>query len=135
MRYVHANYGVDQLVGLTPKRIHAQLMLAIACGDVRYAEQTILWGAEVNTIYEGTNFSALHRAVLREDYKMIRCLIKCGADVNLPTPYNDYTALHLAYERGNIEMANLLIKYGASKDALSAEGLTPEDMLVYSYCS
>jgi len=66
----------------------------------------------------------LHRAVLKEDEKLVSLLIKKGADVNAANRYGD-TPLLDAVHKGNKDLASFLIKKGADVNAANRYGDTP----------
>ncbi|WP_353273619.1 tetratricopeptide repeat protein [Wolbachia endosymbiont (group A) of Agelastica alni] len=55
----------------------------------------------------------LHKAVLRNDEKIVKLLIDEDADVNAKKS-NGWTPLHLAAKNGNLEVVNALLEKGAS---------------------
>jgi uncharacterized protein len=67
--------------------------------------------------------TALHRAVLANDVRQARTLLRGGASVESASTYG-VTPLAVAVEQGNREMAELLLQGGANPNAVSGDGET-----------
>lgn len=68
--------------------------------------------------------SDLHRAVLNNDYVLVKELLEEDADPNTQNSLKQ-TPLHYAAHTGNVAIADLLIAYGAEVNAQDIEESTP----------
>ena len=86
---------------------------------------------EVRVDIDGKAYSkeedSLRYAILANDHKLLKDLIKRGVDINSPDENGD-TALHLAASGGYMEALILLLKAGADVNAKNNEGLTPAEV-------
>lgn len=79
-------------------------------------------------VLDKDGYSPLFRAMLRQNNKMVSCLVKEGALVNEPCSaekYKKWTPVHLAAYYGNLEWVRLFVQFGASIHALTADQLCP----------
>lgn len=67
--------------------------------------------------------TALDRAIMSRDLKIIRQLVNHGADVN--PEVRDYTPLHRAVSRNDAETAAYLLAKGADPNARNSKGQIP----------
>lgn len=85
------------------------LIIAVVHGLTDIANLLLLSGSDTNK-YSG-GLQAIHKAILNQDIKMIKLLLKHGVDIHS----NSYlgTPLQQAIKLNNIELINLLIDFGA----------------------
>ncbi|MES2215540.1 MAG: ankyrin repeat domain-containing protein [Pseudomonadota bacterium] len=92
-------------------------------------------GADVNALSR-QGYSALHLAVLYENYRLIQFLItELGADVDsrMDNEYEALTPLHCAIELKCIDIIQLLLERGAQPSILTRKGYTCEQLEYYDY--
>ena len=77
-----------------------------------------------------SRLTALHSAVVLENEKIVRMLLKCGASTNDAMVSNGRTPLISAIHKKNTVIAELLIQHGAKIDAKDKDGLTALHMAV-----
>lgn len=78
----------------------------------------------------GFNFNVntpLHRAVLAENFRLVKLLLDYHADVNAKNHEHD-TPLHFAAHAGNARIAEFLLLCGASPYARNHEHFTPYEI-------
>jgi len=68
---------------------------------------------DINALGGRANASALHAAVYRDHYDVVKLLLEHGADPNLPN-YSNESPLYWAHANANDEMEELLFRYGAT---------------------
>lgn len=90
---------IDKRLGVTP------LHEAIECGKTTIVQYLLERGASPDSSYEG--LSLLHLAVLSQDEKSLKLLMKFGADITVVNDC-DYTPLQVAEREGLINMAKIL---------------------------
>ena len=69
--------------------------------------------------YDGNSY--LHLAIINQNEKIVKELIKKGININIQNKYGN-TALHLAYKYGNYSLIQLLIKNGINTLIKNKEG-------------
>lgn len=70
------------------------------------------------------NTSPLHMALKKENYEIVKLLLKHKADPNLPDISN-YKPIHLASKIRNTKFLNLLLEFGADPNIQNGYGKTP----------
>ena len=92
-------------------------------GSLRRAERLLAKGADVNarSVHGET---ALHRAVLACERKIVRLLLDHGAEGNAPNSKGE-TPLHYASAAGDVGIASMLLDAGADPNARDGMGRTP----------
>eukprot|EP01132_Coremiostelium_polycephalum_P000568 gene568-713_t len=113
------------------------LELAAACDQWEYIPKIFsLNRAELNQVSHQDGLSHLHRAVQKNNVKLIKKLLEIGIDINLQeqifsTAKKHYelhrSALHIAVEQENIELIKYLVEKGARKDIQDKNGKTALD--------
>lgn len=74
----------------------------MSSGHSRIAELLIQHGANPNVVNQHGH-SALHRAVVKENKKLVDVLLKAGADVNQLDNQNR-TVLHISAKKGSMQI-------------------------------
>lgn len=72
--------------------------------------------------------SLLHRAVEKQEIKLVELLLNCGADPNVRNKMG-YTPLHLAVLYNNYNIVEILINNNANVNSRSNSGKTPLHLL------
>ena len=105
---------------------HTPIILAADRGNNFVVEMLLKAGAKVDPFTEPSAQSALQHATYRNNFKLVKILVKAGADVNFQAvDKTGDTALHVAVSNGNIEIINYLLKHGANPTIKSEDGVTP----------
>ncbi|KAL3417181.1 hypothetical protein PVAG01_11181 [Phlyctema vagabunda] len=102
------------------------LYYASSFGLSDVVEELIRAGADLDTPgsrYQGT---ALQAAVLRNQLRVMKLLLRAGADPNRPDK-NGTSPLHFAAALGSLHSVAILVQYGASKESIGNLGDTPVD--------
>lgn len=104
----------------SPRRLHE----AVRRGDLKRLEKLLAGGADPNCERDGV--LPLQYAVMNDEIKAARTLVRHGASVNRRAPDDlGYAPLHIAASLGNIAMAEMLLRNGAAADVRDASGRTP----------
>lgn len=104
----------------SPRRLHE----AVRNGDLSRLEKLLEGGADPNCERDGV--LPLQYAVMNDEIKAARTLVRHGASVNRRSPDDlGYAPLHIAASLGNIAMAEMLLRNGAAADVRDASGRTP----------
>jgi ankyrin repeat protein/cell wall assembly regulator SMI1 len=87
-------------------------------------EKLLEGGAPVNEAFADGKFP-LACAVLSENPRAVRALLRAGADVDARNPPNQDTALRLAAYKGYADIARMLLNAGADPNLENSQGFTP----------
>jgi ankyrin repeat protein len=87
----------------------------------------IAYGAQENFTKQSKEKDPLRNAILDNDHKLLKNLIKRGVDINSPDE-NGNTALHMAASGGYLQSMTILLAAGADVNIKNKQGLTPADM-------
>ena len=101
----------------------AELLEAIDKDDIAAARAALSNGANVNTIVNRIDMTAIMRASGRGHADIVKLLLEKGANVNAKSIHG-YTALTAASRNGHADIVKLLIDSGADVNAKEIEGAT-----------
>ena len=97
---------------LSAKTLYDKLLIATEFGDIPLAEELLSQNVPINPDSSSHVSTPLFQAVIRNQYEMVKFLLKRGANVDQPSPSNGFSLpLHGAVN--NKDMFNLLIENGA----------------------
>lgn len=108
--------------GFTP------LHFAVIFGHMNLVDLFLVHNAEVDTKATSrwcSGWSALHIAVMSNQFEVIRRLLLAGADISVKDDYDDNTPLHLASSGGHEKMVQLLLNENAKIYPVTKNGDTP----------
>ena len=94
-------------------------------GDLKLIKQLLKDGAEVDQPDANFGFTPLVAAIIQNQHKAVRLLIKNGADVNA-TAMEGNTPLHAAAFLGYDKVAKELLRGGADPVKVNAQGQAPD---------
>ncbi len=104
----------------SPRRLHQ----AVRNGELSRLEKLLEGGADPNCVHD--DVLAMQLAVMSDELKAARTLVRHGAAVNRRSPDDlGYAPLHIAASLGNIGMAEMLLRNGAAPDVRDGSGQTP----------
>lgn len=116
-------YGMDSM---------NELMVAVVEGDVETVDVYVTDEAMLDEMNEN-GYTAVHLAVLTNNYEAATTLLAHGADPNTLDAY-DYTPLMEAASYGDVEMVEILLAGGADKELTGEGGSTPYELATeYGY--
>ena len=105
------------------------LLYGIRDGKFRVAELLLEAGADPN-LTDRRGFAPVHIAVLRNDAKLVQCLLDHGAAINVRTPSDGRTPLMIAAAAGFEEMVEILLSRGADPSIADSGGKSPFERAV-----
>ena len=116
----------------TPKKREAEgqlLYYASGHGNLRFVNELITGGANVNWANPGDGFTALMLASHVGNTEVVRALLKAKANVEHSEPVVGVTALVAASRNGHIEVVRALIDEGGAdvNRAQASDGFSPLD--------
>lgn len=91
--------------------------------NLKIAEDYLKKGIMINLPNKKTGLTFLYLAVINNNYKMVKLLVKHGADVNIPNKYG-MTPLMFAVFAGKFEIVKLLIDSKANVNAIYRDEIT-----------
>jgi ankyrin repeat protein len=109
---------VAALLTSTAEPIRAQLVEAVASGDVAAVSSLLAQGHDVNAA-TGDGFTPLHAASERGHAAIVELLLARGAAVDAGTRIGRYTALHLAARGAHASVAEMLVRAGGDPNAVT----------------
>jgi ankyrin repeat protein len=129
MRHVSSGLSINSFL-MTQKKVwdtNCFTILAIAsfCGSINIVKFLIEHNVKVNKCDASKNRSAIHWAVISNNYEIVELLIKANADINA-RDRDQLTPLILATNNGNYEITKLLIQNGANvnvRDRMNSSSL------------
>ena len=105
------------------------LIYGIRDGKFRVAELLLDAGADPNLI-DRRGFAPLHIAAIRNDTKLVRCLLDHNAAINARTQRDGRTPLMIAAAAGFEEMVEMLLSSGADPSIVDSGGKSPLERAV-----